>query len=132
QSTVILEDNQYNTDESILEPGALIIASSADIAPIWLSTNIKVNNYLKNLASMQPHSTNIKVNGYQKNAINLTNDDKSVLEPDALMTAISADISQENTSTCMKNKFKKRNSTPKRLHSTNIKNHQNIRNLENN
>ncbi|CAG8739485.1 15730_t:CDS:2, partial [Racocetra fulgida] len=51
---------------------------------------------------------------------------ESVLEPDALTTASSAfsraDIGQENTSTLMKNKSKKkRNSAPMQLHSTNIK-----------
>ncbi|CAG8496257.1 7506_t:CDS:2, partial [Cetraspora pellucida] len=92
QVTVISEDDQDNIDESVLEPDALTTASSAfSRADIDDQDNIN----------------------------------ESVLEPDALTTASSAfshaDIGQENTSTLVKNKSKKRNSAPMRPRSTNIK-----------
>ncbi|KAF0530584.1 hypothetical protein F8M41_012075 [Gigaspora margarita] len=142
-STVVLENSQNNTND---EPDTLTTTTStfshADIGQKNTSKLIKNKPKKRNTVPMRPHSTNIKVNIYQ-NARNLENNEdgqddtnENTLEPDALTTAnnvLHADIGQENISTLVKNKLKKKNLTPMQPHNTNIKvnNHQNAKNLEN-
>ncbi|CAG8855206.1 40245_t:CDS:2, partial [Gigaspora margarita] len=124
-------DGQDNTNGSVLEPDALTTTSSAlhaDNAPMRpSSTNIKVDDH-KNIRNLEDD-----VQGTVILEDSQDNTNGSVLEPDALTTASSADVSQENVLTFKKNKAKKQNSVPMQPRSTNIKvnDYLNVRNLKN-
>ncbi|CAG8854022.1 19966_t:CDS:2, partial [Gigaspora margarita] len=97
QGTIILENGQDNTNGSVLEPDALTTTSSALHANNGQENTSTLN--IKNLRD-NVQSTVILEDGQD-------NTNGSVLEPDALTTASSADIGQENASTLKKNKAKK-------------------------
>ncbi|CAG8828125.1 31775_t:CDS:10, partial [Gigaspora margarita] len=121
--TVILEDGQDNTNGSVLEPDALTTTSSA----------LHADNGQENTSALNIRNLEDDIQGTVILEDGQDNTNGSVLEPDALMTASSADIGQKNALTLKKNKAKKRNSVPMQQRSTNIKvnDYLNVRNLEN-
>ncbi|CAG8444528.1 11578_t:CDS:10 [Dentiscutata heterogama] len=84
QGIVISENDQDNTNESVLEPDALMTASSAlhtDVDQENASTLKKNKSKKRNSVPIRPRSTNIKVNDYL-NVRNLENNEQSTVIPE--------------------------------------------------
>ncbi|CAG8853488.1 41777_t:CDS:2, partial [Gigaspora margarita] len=116
QGTVILENGQDNTNGSVFEPDALMTTSSA----------LHANNGQENTSALNIRNLEDDVQGTVILEDGQDNTNGSILEPDALTTASSANISQKNAQHLRK--IRQKNKTR-----TNIKvnNYLNVRNLEN-